>query len=84
MNKETYGPAVFPAEFSSERAIRNALGPQTQTAEAPDAEDHWPPEGTPVAAQASPTGRAQLLRRWSVAELLAGALTRPPAGGVAR
>ncbi len=85
MNKGLRRTAFRPGDFISGSAVRDALGPQTPRTEAPDSEHHRPAKDAAVAAQAStPRSRVKPLRRWSVAELLAEAVSRPPTGTVAR
>lgn len=90
MDNENPHAAFVAGDFTSERAVRGAPGgPHTQTTEAPPDEPHRPTESPAVAAQRSaPRSRVGLLRRWSVAELLVGAVSRrrpsaPPAEGSA-
>ena len=61
------------ADFVSEVAVRGALSRRSET-------HPVPADAAGSAAQAAGTRR---LRRWSVAELVAQAVPRAPAGGVA-
>ncbi len=76
MNKELDNTA---RDLISENAVRDALDQRSsvlpaETADGGDrADDH----------AASPARRPRRLRRWSVAELVARALARPPTGSVA-
>jgi len=80
MNTEIHQTAVLAEALVAENSVPDALGPPTQTTAAPDGEPHRPTESPAVAAQRSaPRSRVGLLRRWSVAELLVGAVSRPPA-----
>ncbi len=86
MNQGRRRTTFRPGSRISQSAVRDASpGPQIQTTEGPAAEHRRSTEAQAVAAHASPPGgRAKPLRRWSVAELLAGAVSRPPTGAVAR
>ncbi len=80
MNKAIDHTALLPGNFISPGAVH---GPQIQITDPLDAERRRPTEGQGVAAHTSSPSAVRPLRRWSVAELLAGALARPPAGRVA-
>lgn len=85
MNTEIRQTAVLAEALIAENSVPDPLGPPTQTTAAPDGEPHRPTGSSAVAAQRStPRSRVELLRRWSVAELLVGAVSRPPAASVAR
>lgn len=73
MNIQPDKTTFAPGNFISEDAVRDALQRRSQT-------DPAPAEGAVPAEQAAGTRR---LRRWSVAELIAQAVLRGPAGGVA-
>ncbi len=84
MNKEIH-TTTLPEGVVSESAVRDALRSRPQTIQASDAQHHRSTESLAVAAEAPlRPSRVQPVRRWSVAELLAGAVRRPPIRGVAR
>jgi hypothetical protein len=80
MNKEPHSTA-----FISENAVRGALDRRWRNLRADvDAGDGRPiqiPAGDHAVA---PTNRSRRLRRWSVADLIARAIARPPNAGLAR
>ena len=83
MNKELDTTTVRPGAFTPESAARGALERRTRSLTTHEASGGVS-QPTDVAGVSSSLGnRPRLLRRWSVAELIAGALARPPAGGVA-
>jgi hypothetical protein len=83
MNQELDTPTPRPGAFISETAVRGALERRTRSLTTHEATG-GASQPTDAAADSSSRGnRPRLLRRWSVAELIAGALARLPAGGVA-
>ena len=83
MNKELDTTTVRPGAFTPESAVRGALERRTRSLTTHEASGAGS-QPTDAAGDSSSRGnRPRLLRRWSVAELIAGALARPPAGGVA-
>jgi hypothetical protein len=86
MNKELDNAAVLAGDFISENAVRGELDRRSRTlpTDAADATDGRPTKLPTAADEASPrASRSRPLRRWSVAELIARAVVRPPTGGVA-
>jgi hypothetical protein len=83
MNKELDATTFRPGAFTPETAVRGALERRTRSLSNHEASGGVS-QPTDAAGDSSSRGnRPRLLRRWSVAELIAGALARPPAGGVA-
>jgi hypothetical protein len=86
MNKELENPAFLSRDFVSEKATRGAFNRRRRTlpSDAAESRDGRPTELTAAADDAVPrASQPGPLRRWSVAELIARAVVRPPAGGVA-
>ncbi len=84
MNKELDTTTFRPGAFISESAVRGALERRTRSlpTQAGGAGSSQPSDT--VGDPSSRVSRPRRLRRWSVAELIAGALARSPAGEVAR
>ena len=82
MNKELDTTTFRPGAFISETAVRGALERRTRSlpTHAGGAGRRHPSDT--VGDPSSRVSRPRRLRRWSVAELLAGALARSPAGEV--
>jgi len=86
MNKELENPAVRSGDFVSDHASRGAFNRRRRNLpiDAANSRDGRPTELTAAADDALPgASRPGPLRRWSVAELIARAVVRPPTGGVA-
>lgn len=86
MNRDPKNTAFAAEDFISENAVRNALERQARSlpASTADGGDGLSTELRTAAGDPSPrASRPRRLRRWSVAELIAGAVARPPTGGVA-
>ncbi len=85
MNSESTGTHPHAGDFITENAVRGALGRwrRTPPATSTDAANGLPADPSPPADEASSTARRTApLRRWSVYELIARALTPPPADGM--
>ncbi len=83
MNKELNATTFRPGAFASESTVRGALERRTRSLSTHEASGRVS-QPTDAAGDLSSGGnRPRPLRRWSVAELIAGALARFPAGGVA-
>ncbi len=86
MNNEGENTTFLAGDFNSENAVRGAL--QRRPRDLPTRTDDTRrshPTDRPAGADDAPAPRSRSgrLRRWSVAELIAGAVTRPPTGGIA-
>ena len=86
MNKELENPTFLSGDFVSEKATRGAFNRRRRNlpTDAADSRDGRPTELTAASDDAGPrASRPGPLRRWSVGELIARAVVRPPTGGVA-
>ncbi len=86
MNKEPENITFLAGDFISETAVRGALQrrPRTLPTRTDDPRRTHPTNRPSRTDDASAGGsRSRRLRRWSVAELIAGAVARPPTGGMA-
>ncbi len=85
MRKKSKRTTFLAGDFISEDAVRGALGRRRPTtpAIASEGADSGPAGPATADGHATPSaGRTVPLRRWSVAELIAGAIAPPRADGV--
>ena len=78
MSKETTRTDFPAGDFISENAVRGVFGRRRHSSPTVPAHTATAARGHCRADTSAPTGGARLLRRWSVAELIARAVTPPP------